>query len=247
MLLRGECHGKVTPIFFGGSLIALENKSGRIPLIAIGYTLPRIAVKCAKKFALSSLDNKLLPTHLGHPRGCKAAVHATRRFINDMPVDFVIAKLDFSNAFINTLRDTMLNTKVEHVPEIYRFCQLAYDVISALKFFNHTVSSQRVQQGDPLGPLLFYLSIHSFLLACQSQLKIDYMDDITLGGPTTVFAADVALVKAQRYHLAWSSMKRSVRLLQQMATLMKFPSSNLFITVHYLPHCLELFYNKNPL
>ena len=165
MLLRGECHGEVTPIFFGGSLIALENKSGENTINCNRLYFARIAVKCAKKFALSSLDNKLLPTHLGHPRGRKAAVHATRRFINDMPLDFVIAKLDFSNAFINTLRNTMLNTIVEHVPEIYRFCQLAYDVISALKFFNHTVSSQRVQQGDPLGTLLFCLSI-PFVPSC---------------------------------------------------------------------------------
>ena len=92
----------------------------------------------------------------------------------------------------------MLNAIVEHVPEIYNFCHLAYDVSSALKFFNHTVSSQEgVQQGDPLGPLLFCLPIHTLLLACQSQLKMAYIDDITLGGPAAVVAADDALVKAQ--------------------------------------------------
>ena len=114
-----------------------------------------------------------------------------------MPADFLIAKLDFSNVFYNLHRDTMLNAIVEHEPEIYSFCHMAYDVSSALKFFNHTVSPQEeVQQGDLLGPLLFRLSIHPLLLACQSQLKIAYMDDITLSGFVAVVAADVTLVKA---------------------------------------------------
>ena len=125
-------------------------------------------------------------------------MHATRRFINDMPADFMILKLDFSNAFNNLPRDIMLKAIVEHVPEIYRFCHLAYDVSSELKFSNHTVSSQEgVQQGGPLVPLLFCLSIHPLLLDCKSPLKIAYMDDITLGGPAAVVAADVTLIKAQ--------------------------------------------------
>ena len=199
MLLRRECHREVIPILFGASLIALEKKLSGIRPIAIGYTLHRIAAKCANNFVLLSLGNKLLPTQLGlgSSGDCEAAVHATRRFINDMPADFVIAKLDFSNAFNNLRRDTMLNAIVEHMPEIYCFCHLAYDMSSALKFFNHIMSSQGVQQGDPLGPLLFCLSIHPLLLACQSQLKIAYMDDITLVGLAAVVAADVALVKVQ--------------------------------------------------
>ena len=92
----------------------------------------------------------------------------------------------------------MLNAILERMQEKYRFCYLTYDESSALKFFSHTVSSQeRVQEGDPLSLLLFCLSIHPLLLACLSQLKITYMNDITLGGPATVVVADVALVKAQ--------------------------------------------------
>ena len=58
-------------------------------------------------------------------------------------------------------------------------------------------SQEEVQQGDPLGPLSFCLSIHPLLLPCQSQLKIACKDDITLGDPAVVAAADIALVKAQ--------------------------------------------------
>ena len=141
-------------------------------LLQFSEDFVKLVIKQFPAGSLSSLGNKLLPTQLslGSSGGCEAAEHATRRLINDvMPADFVIAKLDFSNAFNNLYRDTILNTIVEHMPEIYRFYHQAYDMSSALKFFNHTVPSQeRDQQGDPLGPLLFCLSIHPLLLACQS-------------------------------------------------------------------------------
>ena len=86
-MLHGEFHREVIFILFGGSLIALEKKSGEIRPIAIGYTLRRIAAKCTNNFALSSLGNKLLSTQIGlrSPGGCEAAANATRRFINYMP------------------------------------------------------------------------------------------------------------------------------------------------------------------
>lgn len=198
MLLDGKCHRDMIPILFGGSLIALEKKTGGIRPIAIGYTFRRIAAKCANNFAISSLGDKLLPLQLGlgTPGGCEAAVHATRRFLLNMPDDYVIAKLDFSNAFNCVHRDTMLLSVTKFVPEIYRFCHLSYNNTSFLKFYSHTILSQEgAQQGDPLGPLLFCLSIHPLLLSCNSDLKIAYMDDITLGGPASTVATDVSNIK----------------------------------------------------
>ena len=123
MLLRGEFNREVIPSLFGGNVIALEKKSGGLRPIAIDYTLRRIAVQCANNFALSSFGNKLLPTQLGlgSSGGCETALHANKWFINDIDADFVIAKLDFSNAFNNRRGDTIKNERVEHVPDIYRF------------------------------------------------------------------------------------------------------------------------------
>ena len=42
--------------------------------------------------------------------------------------------------------------------------------------------SERVQQGDPMGSLLFCLAIHPILLSLSSPLRIAFMDDVTLGG-----------------------------------------------------------------
>ena len=43
-------------------------------------------------------------------------------------------------------------------------------------------SAEGVQQGGPLGPLLFCLAIHSLVLQLKSELKTIYQDDGTPGG-----------------------------------------------------------------
>ena len=176
-VVRRYCHHNVIPIFFGGRLIALEKKSGGIRPIAIGHTLRRIATKCAKNFALTVLDNKLLPDQLGLgcSGGCEAAVglHATRRFISNMPADFIIEKLDFSNAINSPRKDVMLSAVAKNTPDIYRYCQIVFDKPTHLKFFGYTILLlEGAQQCDPLGPLLFCLSIHSLVLSCNSHWRL---------------------------------------------------------------------------
>ena len=200
MLLEGNCHHDLIRIFFGKRLIALEKKSSGIRPIAVGYTLHRIAAKCANNVALTVLGNKLLHEQLGLgcPGSCEAAVHATRRFMSNMLANLVITKLDFSNAFNSLRRDIMLSAVAENTTDIYRFCHIAYDKLSHLKFFAQKILSQEdAQQDDPLGPLLFCLLIHSLFL-CKSHLKIAYMDYTTLGYPSHVVAADVTMIKTAR-------------------------------------------------
>jgi len=69
LLMQGKCPSSITPIFFGGRLIALQKKSGGIRPIAIGYTLRRLAAKCVNKFALTVLKGSFTPAQLGemHP------------------------------------------------------------------------------------------------------------------------------------------------------------------------------------
>ena len=86
VLLDGRCHADVVPILFGGSL-ALQKKSGGVRPIAIGYTWRRLAVKCANSYAISELADLFSPIQIGVgvPGGCEAAVHAARRYAEDMP------------------------------------------------------------------------------------------------------------------------------------------------------------------
>ena len=48
------------------------------------------------------------------PGGCEAAVHAVRRFMEGMCGDYVVVKLDFSNAFNCLHRDFMLESVAEN-------------------------------------------------------------------------------------------------------------------------------------
>ena len=119
-LLQRNIHPQVglSPVLFGGNLIALEKKSGGIRPIAVGYTLRRIATKCANSYATNQLAGyfSLIQLGVGTPGGSEAAVHATRRFIEAMPDGQVVAKLDFFNSMS---RDQMLRSVLSAVPGIY--------------------------------------------------------------------------------------------------------------------------------
>jgi hypothetical protein len=196
-LLRGECAREVIPIIFGGNLNALIKKSGGIRPIAVGYYWRRLAAKCANTFASTKLATFFTPIQLGVgvPGGCEAAIHTCRRYMDNMPDDHIIVKLDFSNAFNNVRRDSMLKTIKSLVPEIFNFCYLSYSENSILKFGDYELSSEEgCQQGDPLGPLLFCATIHPMLQSLSSNLIIGYLDDITLGGPENVVASDVDFI-----------------------------------------------------
>ena len=200
MLLDGLCHDDFRHIFFGGRLIALNKKSGGVRPIAIGCTWRRLAAKCANAFACNKLVSLFSPRQVGVAvkGGCEAAVHATRRYIENMSPDHVVAKLDFYNAFNCLDRGYMLDKVAEVIPEIHKFCCLSYSQPSTLQFGDYIISSEvGVQQGDPLGALLFCIGLHPILNATSSELTIGYMDDVTLGGLGADVAADVELFQSQ--------------------------------------------------
>src|SRR5271155_3065611 len=89
----------------------------------------------------------------------------------------------------------MLETVMSMVPEAAPFCHLAYSGSSILSYGDINIPSvEGVQQGDPLGPLLFCLTIHNLLSSLTSDLVIGYLDDLTLGGAVEVVVADVERV-----------------------------------------------------
>ena len=86
----------------------------------------------------------------------------------------------------------MLKSVAAHVPEFYLFCYSAYSTASTLKLGDKIIMSQEgIQQGDPLGPLLFCLTVQPVLQAMSSELVISYMDDFTLGGTAGTVTSDV--------------------------------------------------------
>jgi len=136
-----------------------------------------------------------LPLHsgVGTPGGCEAAIHSVRRYLESMPHNHIVVKLDFSNAFYSLHRSDMLLAVHTRIPALYTYCHSAYSQHSVLYYGPYTVSSQEgPQQGDPLGPLLFCNAVQPLLSSLSSDLKLGYLDDVTLGGPASDVASDVA-------------------------------------------------------
>jgi Reverse transcriptase (RNA-dependent DNA polymerase) len=153
--------------------------------------------KCASSFGTSRLADYFSPLQLGvgTAGGCEAAVHAARRFLETMPPDWVMVKLDFSNAFNSLHRSDMLLSIRDRLPELYAYCFSAYAEPSILYHGPFTISSEEgPQQGDPIGPLAFSNCVHPMLLSMESVLRLGYLDDFTLDSPVDMVARDVTKI-----------------------------------------------------
>jgi len=151
LMLAGHCPDDVAPTFFCGRLIALNKKSsGGIRPIAMGFTLRRLTSKCANAHVSSRLAAFFRPIQLGvgTPGGCEAAVHSARRFLQTMPADHIVVKLDFSNAFKYLHRFDMLHSIADRAPELFPYCHSPHVNLSVLFYGQYSVMSQEgPQQG----------------------------------------------------------------------------------------------------
>ncbi len=114
-------------------------------------------------------------------------------------------KLDFRNAFNSISREVVLDQVSRHFPQLLPWVSWCYRQPSDLIFgsLDPLASAEGVQQGDPLGPLLFALALHP-LAERLSALRHNgagldlvqfYLDDGILAGPAEVVAEALALVQ----------------------------------------------------
>ena len=60
---------------------------------------------------------------------------------------------------------------------------------------DETITSEAgVQQGDPLGPLLFALGVDDIARSISSPVNLWYLDDVTLGGPVDIVLKDLRFI-----------------------------------------------------
>ena len=117
-LLEGKSHKDFVHIIFGGHLLAMDKKFGGICPIVVRYVWRRLAAKCASVHAIDTLADYFtrLQLGVGVPGDWEAAVHVTKRFLSNMPDDYIIAKLYFFNAFNCLHRNAMLERVNEIIP-----------------------------------------------------------------------------------------------------------------------------------
>ena len=58
-------------------------------------------------------------------------------------------------------------------------------------------SAEGVQQGDPLGPMLFCLGIHDLVASLSCEFRVFYMDDGTIGGTLEDVQADLHIIETE--------------------------------------------------
>uniref|UniRef100_A0A1X7SSY7 Reverse transcriptase domain-containing protein n=1 Tax=Amphimedon queenslandica TaxID=400682 RepID=A0A1X7SSY7_AMPQE len=214
LVLEGRTPDSIRPFFFGARLIALQKKGGGIRPIAVGCSLRRLVAKIACSQVADDMAELLSPRQIGFgvKGGIEAAVHAARLFLNQMPPVEAFVKLDFKNAFNSINRDNMLSSVLSLCPSLYPLVYSSYSSPSSLFWGNEVIpSAEGVQQGDPLGPLLFCLSLHRFLRRLNSPFCVGYLDDISLGGPVSSLLSDLTIVKeAESVGLVLNSKKSEI-------------------------------------
>ena len=164
--------------------------------IAVSNVFHRLASKIAAKRVIPGLQRQLPPVQLGVgvSGGCKAAAHTVRAFVQSpvAPGKNVLVKLDMKNAFNTLRRNHFLELCLSRAPSILRLISTAYATSSHLVIGNETILSETgVQQGDPLGPVLFALAVDEIARSARSTINIWYLDDATIGGPVESVCEDL--------------------------------------------------------
>src|SRR5437867_2791269 len=114
----------------------------------------------------------------------------------------ILTKIDFSNAFNSLRRDALLKASLSAIPEWFSYLHSAYAGTSHL-FWSSSIldSTEGVQQGDPVGPLLFCLAVHNLLSPCCCDFKVGYLDDFTLGDDPLTMTTEVVHLEARALEL----------------------------------------------
>jgi hypothetical protein len=96
----------------------------------------------------------------------EAIVHATNMLHENINCEtHVEVDLDLQNAYGCCLRQTAINSIVNKLPGVVRFVAAVY--LKARHLYNEDyvfLLTSGIDQGDPLGGLLFSLTLHAFFL-----------------------------------------------------------------------------------
>lgn len=204
LLGQGRACAEVAPFLAGASLAAVPKPCGGVRPLAVGEVLRRLVGKCLMAAARDDARAFFWPAQVGVAikSGAEKAIHAAQQWHarNSHTSDRVAVKLDFANAFNTIDRASVLARLGDSFPGLARWAHWCYGSPSHLRFGAHQLSSSSgVQQGDPLGPLLFAVGLQPLAAELRAMPGLDmalfYLDDGFVAGEVTAVAAAIALVQ----------------------------------------------------
>jgi hypothetical protein len=150
----------MAPFIASAPVIPLLKPNGGIRPIAVGEIWRRLTAKIAARHATGVVRPYLSPNQVGvgTPNGGEAIVHSVARLVSDYgnTSGVTLLKIDYENAFNSIDRLPFLMAVEKLCPQISRFVDWLYLESSYMYFGSQNfLCSTGVQQGDPLGPLLF--------------------------------------------------------------------------------------------
>lgn len=210
LLADGAAPLVLSPFIAAAPLTPLLKKDGSIRPVAVGEVWRRIISKYALRAVMADISELLAPMQCGI--GIPNAVEAILIGFNDLfngqiaqarrvydpgwgevlSPNLYALLLDFTNAFNSVNRNVIFSEVQKWCPKILGWVQYTYGQAAYLFVGDtHFTCTTGVQQGDPLGPLLFALVLQVLLRSIHAQLSnmgggeqqhiiAAYLDDTTV-------------------------------------------------------------------
>lgn len=192
VLRQGGLPPDIAHIVAGATLTGIAKKGGGTRPIAAGETLRRLVAKAEATRAIPKARTFLEPyqmgvgTPLGTERIARLADIWRRKYAGRK--GRILLKVDIRNAFNSVARARIIAELHRRHPELVSWVRATYEPQSWLQYGPFTIiSDDGVQQGDPLGPLLFAIALQPLIDRIAHEVPdLDlhkwYLDDGVLAG-----------------------------------------------------------------
>eukprot|EP00731_Ephydatia_muelleri_P029957 Em0021g480a len=186
ILASGKAPADVSIFLAGGNLTALQKSKPDCPLdvrpIAVGEALRRLVGKCLCSMVKVKAAEFFDPLQRGVAcaAGAEKIAHGLRDYIDENwhVEGFTVLKIDLVNAFNLSYSRGLVGVIAGTL-----FCGTPWEIYQ---------SQSGVQQGDPMGPLLFSLVLNVVIKViathpecCDLCYHVWYLDDGVLAGPSS--------------------------------------------------------------